>query len=100
MAGLVLSAVTDIKPPLRLCGIQSHPAKVTWPLSIGTTPCENRSKQVDDDDHENAREQKACYRSQVAPSENADAREQEFDPFACAFENARGIVLAITHANF
>ena len=29
-----------------------------------------------------------------------DSREQEFDPFARAFENARGIVLAITHVNF
>lgn len=28
------------------------------------------------------------------------SRVQEFDPLARAFENARGIVLAITHANF
>lgn len=69
-------------------------------MSVKAAPCENPSKPINDDDHQNAREQEACYRSQVAPSENADSREQAFDPFARAFEHARGIALAITHANF
>lgn len=42
-------------------------------MSVNAAACENPPKPIDDDDHENAREQKACYRSQVAPSENGDS---------------------------
>lgn len=51
---------------------------------------------IDDDDHENAREQNPCYRSQVAPFENGIQENRN----SIAFDNARGIALAITHANF
>jgi hypothetical protein len=69
-------------------------------VSVNAAACENPPKPIDDDDHENAREQNACYPSRVASFENGDSEKRNSIRLRAHTNIRVGSHSVITHVNF